>query len=268
MRARFGCGYLLLCAFCAIAPQVQATTLTVTNLNDSGAGSLREAIEAANNASGADTIVFLAGLSGTLQLASTLPEISTDLHVQGPGAGAITIRGQGAAIPFRIFEIHAPSSTPVVTISGLTITNGHITGTGASNHGGAIYNFEGMLTIQDCVITGNSASGTGKGGAIFNRQGSAVGTRSEITLVSCTLSNNIASAGGGAIHNRSGFGGTMGGAYIYLTNCILSGNAGAFSGGAIFNEAQDEGRPVIELTACTSRTTPPAVMAARFTAAL
>jgi hypothetical protein len=34
------------------------TTFTVSNLNDSGAGSLRQAIIDANTAAGADTIVF------------------------------------------------------------------------------------------------------------------------------------------------------------------------------------------------------------------
>ena len=45
-------------------------TLTVTNLNDSGAGSLRQAVFDANTLAGSDTIDFTAGLSGTIVLTS------------------------------------------------------------------------------------------------------------------------------------------------------------------------------------------------------
>src|SRR6188474_125310 len=53
-----------------VVPAVQASTLTVTNTNDSDAGSLRQAI--ADAVSG-DTITFSPSLSGqTITLASTL----------------------------------------------------------------------------------------------------------------------------------------------------------------------------------------------------
>jgi hypothetical protein len=48
----------------ARAPAAEAATFTVTNTNDSGAGSLRQAIEDANADTAADTIVFQAGVSG------------------------------------------------------------------------------------------------------------------------------------------------------------------------------------------------------------
>jgi len=41
-----------------LAAGADAATFTVTNTNDSGAGSLREAILAANGAAGLDTIAF------------------------------------------------------------------------------------------------------------------------------------------------------------------------------------------------------------------
>ena len=51
---------------------------TVTNLDDSGAGSLRAAIQATNAgpAGVANTISFSPGLTGTISLASDLPAIS------------------------------------------------------------------------------------------------------------------------------------------------------------------------------------------------
>lgn len=46
----------------------QAATFTVTNMDDSGAGSLRQAILDANANLGADTIAFQAGLTGMITL--------------------------------------------------------------------------------------------------------------------------------------------------------------------------------------------------------
>src|SRR5262249_35750736 len=61
------------------------STLTVMNNLDSGAGSLRAEIAAANPG---DTIVFAPGLDGqTIQLTSGELAITKSLTIQGPGAG-------------------------------------------------------------------------------------------------------------------------------------------------------------------------------------
>jgi hypothetical protein len=58
-----------------------ATTFTVTNTNDTGAGSLREAIKAANAKAGADEIVFADGVSGTIHVDEPLPAYPPVLRV-------------------------------------------------------------------------------------------------------------------------------------------------------------------------------------------
>lgn len=70
-----------------------AATFTVTNLNDSGLGSLRQAIidANANVQAGAHTIRFQAGLRGDIVLLTQLPKISRDLNIVGPGADTLTI---------------------------------------------------------------------------------------------------------------------------------------------------------------------------------
>lgn len=69
---------------------IPANDFGVTNTNDSGDGSLRQALINANALSGTDTITFTA--TGTIQLASPLPTISTNLSIAGPGAALLTVR--------------------------------------------------------------------------------------------------------------------------------------------------------------------------------
>ena len=65
-------------------------TYTVSNLQDSGAGSLRAAILAANASASSDTIVFSTGLEGTISLNSALPAITDRVAIQALAAGQST----------------------------------------------------------------------------------------------------------------------------------------------------------------------------------
>ena len=71
----------------ALSPTADAATFTVTNLNDSGAGSLRQAIEDGNGAAGLDNVVFQSGVSGTILLTSGQLEISDSLTITMHGRG-------------------------------------------------------------------------------------------------------------------------------------------------------------------------------------
>ena len=76
-----------------------ADTFTVTNLNDSGPGSLRAAINAAEANAGADEIVFANGVSGTITLASTLPTVTDSAGLMIDGGGDVTVSGNDAVRP-------------------------------------------------------------------------------------------------------------------------------------------------------------------------
>ena len=79
--------------FTTAIERVRAAPFTVTNLNDSNAGSLRQAIIDANATPEADTITFAPGLTGTIVLTSgQLPLIVNNLTIQGPGAPSLTIK--------------------------------------------------------------------------------------------------------------------------------------------------------------------------------
>lgn len=96
--------------------QAAAATFTVSNLNNSGAASLRQAIQDANAASGPDTITFAAGVMGTIELTSPLPFITGTVTITGPGAGVLTVDVNGTGTGF------GSAAGTTVTISGFTVT--------------------------------------------------------------------------------------------------------------------------------------------------
>ncbi len=94
------------------------TTFTVTNLLDSGPGSLREAITEAN-ASSADTklITFAVVNNGTINLTSNLPEIEDGVTINGNTAENLSIVAGGTST--QIFDLGLDSETTTVRDVGL-----------------------------------------------------------------------------------------------------------------------------------------------------
>jgi uncharacterized repeat protein (TIGR01451 family) len=185
-------------------------TIIVQNANDSGAGSLREAVA---NVCANGTITFAGDT--TISLASTLT-ISHNLMIDGSGH-SVTIRGDGSA-NVRLFLVNQGATA---VLQHLTITNGGCYA-GACD-GGAILN-TGNLTLNDSTLSGNMGR---QGGAIFNS--------SALTVTNTTFSGNVAKDNyqtigyGGAVFNS----GTM-----TMTGSTFSGNEAYGSegrGGAIFN---------------------------------
>ena len=101
-------------------PVALRATFIVTNTNDSGAGSLRQAIIGANTLLGDDVIVFdISGTSPhTITLTSGQLEVTSNIEVTGPGSESLIIDGNASS---RVFHI---GSGTTVTMTGLAITNG------------------------------------------------------------------------------------------------------------------------------------------------
>ncbi len=96
----------------------------MTTNADSGAGSLRAAITAANAAAGADVIQFTFAVPTPpvfLNLLTPLPAITGDVTINGPGIGLIIQPDPISNPEFTIFTI---TGTPTVTINNLTISQG------------------------------------------------------------------------------------------------------------------------------------------------
>lgn len=225
--------------------------IIVTTLDDHDDGSadatdctLREAINAANaNTAEDETITFAAGLAGTIQLASQLPQITSNLNIAGPGAGVISVR-RNSTDAFRIFTVSNTTTSGPVGISGLTLSNGRAPSNAfPQNCGGGILNANSNLTVDRCVVTSNSDAGfPATGGGIFNYQGT-------LTITNSTISDNTGFSGGGIGNYRD----TSGNATLTLVGCTFSGNSiGAGTGGALQNNATVPGaNATVNLTSCT-----------------
>jgi len=184
-----------------------ANIIVVTNTNDSGPGSLRDALAIASDG---DTI-DATGVFGTILLTSGQLQITHNVIISGPGANHLALDGNGQS---RVFYKSGWNST----VSGLTIRNGHVT----NDFGGGIFNDGGALTLSNCTVIGNSAY-YGGGISNYNFGDASIAT---LTLTNSTLSGNSAYSGGGIFNSMFG-----GGASVTISNSTISGNSADFGGG-------------------------------------
>lgn len=224
-------------AFLAMTLSVSAATFTVNTTNDTvdatpGDGicadaasqcSLRAAISEANALAGDDIITLPAG-----EYTQTLTAANEDLNAGGDwdirsnitinGAGAATTILQAAASPGTATErvMENVLAANVVTINGVTLRHGFKTGlAAATTRGGGIRNV-GTLTMNDSVVTLNTAAGAG-------------GIRNErtITLNNVTVSNNACNQAaitcfGGGMYNTLAINAT-----VTVNNSRFTGNTSA-----------------------------------------
>ncbi len=214
----------------------QAATDVVTNCSGAPASVGSLPYEVANATSG-DTVTFaLSPACSTIMLSgggTDQIQITKNLTITGPGAGLLTVEGDGGQ---SVFAVYAPYTA---TISGLTVTGGGgggiggvynsgtltlsddvITGNSSTGAGGGIYNGSGMLTVTDSIVSDNTASSS-LGGGILNT-GTAV-------IDSSTVAGNSATIGAGIMNNNG---------VLTLENSTVANNtASSFGGGLTDNSA-------------------------------
>ena len=195
-----------------ITPPSVNTGTVVTNTNDSGSGSLRQAILNANATVGADTITFAGVFTDTtpdiITLTSGKLTITNDITILGTGASNLIVSGNNSS---GVFEISGSGTD--ANIDGLKIANAN------DPLGSILLNSNTSLSLTNSTISDNR----GEVGGIFNR-----GT---LSLTGSTVSGNSGSSLGGGIFNKGN---------LSLTNSTVSKNRANVGfntayGGGIFN---------------------------------
>ncbi|WP_419737161.1 Ig-like domain-containing protein [Pseudomonas sp. COR18] len=194
------------------AYQYGLATITVTNSNDTGAGSLRQAL---SDAVAGDIVTFNSAMTVNLnsQLVIT-KNLTVDGDLNNDGTADVTVSGQYKTQVLRV------NAGVTATLDGLVITKGLAVGQGANagsdasaSMGGGIVNL-GNLTLNNVTVTANAASGGGGGGGV---RGGTVGG---------------GGGGGGALGGQAGGrGGDAGNGQGYYAGKAGTANTGGNGGG-------------------------------------
>ena len=204
--------------FLGLLGVVQGETFVVTTADDSGEGSLREAISLANMTAESDEVVFSSGENETIDfgdgtsrvitVSSTLI-ITNPLSIFGPGKDLLAIDGGGDGdflvenSESRVFSLSGSTAEEPHRLSGVTVSNG------ATLLGGANIRAIGSLELLACRVSGGRAVASAPGAS----------------------GNNSSNADGGGLFHSGGD--------LLVDGCEISGNGtfGNFSqGGGLYSE--------------------------------
>ena len=184
----------------ALAGTAQAAVLTVNNLDDSGSGSLRDAVSAANPG---DTIAFAPGLNGRIVVATPLV-LARNLSIAGNGA--VALDGNDAS---QVLQIQ---NGVTVALDDLIIQHGYGT-LGGGIHAG------GYVTLTRCTLRANHAS---YGGGLFVESLPGSG----YAMADSFVIDNDAAGPGGGIYDA-------GQSASSIVRSEISGNLSLGSGGGV-----------------------------------
>jgi len=226
--------------------------------------SLREAITAAGNTAGADTITFDTSLTAGGDATINLTQFDTgrdggpaatsefgataliiraetggnnDLTIEGPGGDSGITIARDSTSAFRLFHVQQNQS---LSLKNLTLSNGfakggtvedQYTGGASAGMGGGIFN-QGNLVIQNSLLSGNTATGGDSNPSnpgLYASAGASAGTGINDSTRFGGGPNAGASPGG-----NGGFGG--GGGAAINSGQTGNGGFGAGGGGGLFNE--------------------------------
>ncbi len=212
-----------------------ASTFLVTNTNDSGPGSLRQAILDSNFNDQDDSIDFDATLFSTpqtIELTSGMLEIKWDgetsnfsrsLTINGPGASLLTISGnhQSRVISVEWLARAVIDGVRIINGNGIGGTDYFGAGGGILVKGGSIAGGVDLLILKNSIITGNAS---------IQSQGGGVYVYGNASIINCAIYNNTAATWGGGV-----------GAYLSVSsrlriiNSTVSQNSAVSYGGGIVN---------------------------------
>lgn len=170
------------------------STFVVSNVNDAGAGSLRQAILNSNATAGTNRIVFRINGSAAIGLLSALPAITTPVTIDGTtqkgyaSQPVVELNGSGAGAGANGLTV----ATDHVTIEGLTVED--FQGNGVLIDGPAA----NYTTVVSDQILGNGSSGV----AISNSACNVVGESRKADEISLNGGDGVYITGSGSSHNQ------------------------------------------------------------------
>ena len=226
LNSRRGRGHrrrLQLACFDRLENRVLFSTFTVTNLLDAGAGSLRQAIDAANAVPGADAIEFAGGIRGAIALANPL-NVTEDLTITGAGQDKLRVSGTGAT---RVLSVSGADTH--LSISQLTIADGLASLPSGTALGGGLLVDGASVSVDHVIFEGNRAVGhIAAGGAVANVGGSFDARHVDFVGNSVQCDDGADSYGGAVFNDRA--------AQSVVEHATFSGNTsrgGGANGGAV-----------------------------------
>jgi predicted outer membrane repeat protein len=222
-----------------------SATLTVTSTDDSGPGTLRDALAAASNG---DTINFNLPNNSVIVLTSGELAVNTSVTIDGSTATNLSVSGDNAS---RVFNVSVPA-----TFIGFTIMNGNAD----INFGGGLSTSDAITLTHVTFISNTAGAGGGayaagaatlNGGLFQNNTGDNGGglyAGSTLVLTGTQFISNTAAAGGGvAVYGAATLNGGLflsntvtglgvgGGLYanstLVLTDTQFLSNTAVFGGG-------------------------------------
>ena len=224
-----------------------AATAPVTNCNDSGSGSLREAVTYV--AESGDTVDMTTLTCGVISLTTGAINVTqNDLTFSGPGRDLLTVTAQ-----YQSDRVFNHSGTGTVGIERLNVTHGTVSSATGNVYGGCISSkgqvFLALSRVADCVARSSASFGFAGGGGIYVANGvtilssivtnnTALGTFSSLgggvesfgtlNIYNSVLTENYAVGGGGL--SASGSANTS----FSIDNSVISGNLAALDGAGVY----------------------------------
>ncbi|MBT6642042.1 MAG: right-handed parallel beta-helix repeat-containing protein [Planctomycetaceae bacterium] len=193
----------------SLESRAMLATYSVSNLNNSGVGSFRDAIDQANANAGTDEIAFT--VAGTVSLTESLPFITQPVLIDGStapsfdGTPVVAINFDGASG----FEFHEGSDGS--TLQSLAIVNAGTAGVTVSSNDVSLFgNYIGVL------VDGETPAGNTAGGLVITSSSSGNQIGKTISVSSGSLA---VASGGNLISGNNGSGIT-----IFGNNNLIQSN--------------------------------------------
>ncbi len=171
---------------------------------------------------------------------ATLNQSTFDLNQSGAVGGAVANVGDLNVTASSFDQNTADDGGAIGNLTGATITisqSSSFTGNRADGvdlgGGGALFNFQGTMSVADSSLTGNTAKGEGGGG---------IETNGELTLTNTTITGNLAELHDGSslpANTSPGLGGgllVIAGSVVNVSGSVFDSNVAGTSGGAIYND--------------------------------